>query len=166
MRFYCPRCWWDFNNDVPICPHCGIDIREFWKSKDYVEKLILSLGHPEKKTPIRSAWLLGQLKDTRAGQPLIDLVKKTEDVYIARAAVEALGKIDTPEARHFFGTLAHHQAKLVRDEARRILSGRNRTRPSSQEKKSSHERKDRVNPCFRDPGFPQQPHASGLCLPG
>jgi HEAT repeat protein len=100
-----------------------------------VEKLILSLGHPEKKTPVRSAWLLGQLKDTRAVQPLIDLVKKAADVYIARAAVEVLGGIDTPEAGQFLGTLAHHQAKMVRGEARRILSGRNRTRPSSQEKK-------------------------------
>jgi hypothetical protein len=134
MRSCCPRYWRDFNNDVPICPHCGIDIREFWKSEDYVEKLILSLGHPEKETPIRSAWLLGQLKDMRAVQPLIDLVKKTEDVYIARAAVEALGESDTPEARHFLGTLAHHQAKMLRDEARRILSGRNCARPSSQEK--------------------------------
>ena len=43
MRFYCPRCWWDFDRDVSHCPHCGLDIREFWKSKDYVEKLILAL---------------------------------------------------------------------------------------------------------------------------
>jgi HEAT repeat protein len=135
MRFYCPRCWRDFDRDVPQCPHCGLDIREFWKSKDYVEKLIIALEHPEKETPIRAAWLLGQLKDTRAVLPLIDLVKKTEDVYIARAAVNALGEIDTSEARQFLGTLAHHQAKMVRDEAKRILSWRNRARLSSGERK-------------------------------
>jgi HEAT repeat protein len=135
MRFYCPRCWRDFAKDVPICPHCGLDIREFWKSKDYVEKLIIALEHPEKETPIRAAWLLGRLKDTRAVPPLIDLVKKTENVYIARAAVKALGEINTPEAHEFLGTLAHHQAKMVRDEARRMLSGRNRARLSSGERK-------------------------------
>ncbi|MCX5887962.1 MAG: HEAT repeat domain-containing protein [Deltaproteobacteria bacterium] len=122
MRFYCPRCWRDFAKDVTICPHCGLDIREFWKSRDYVEKLIIALEHPEKETPIRAAWLLGQLKDSRAVLPLIELVKKTEDVYIARAAVQALGEIDTPEARQFLGTLVQHQAKMVRDEVDRILA--------------------------------------------
>ncbi len=135
MRFYCPRCWRDFDRDVPQCPHCGLDIEGFWKSKDYVGKLVLALQHPEKETPIRAAWLLGQLKDTRAVPPLIDLVNKTEDVYIARAAVKALGEIDTPEARQFLSTLAHHHAKMVRDEVQRILSERNRARLSSDERK-------------------------------
>ena len=100
-----------------------------------MEKLILALEHPEKETPIRAAWLLGQLKDMQAVPPLIDLVEKTEDVYIARAAVQALGEIGTPEARQFLGTLAKHHAKMVRDEVQRILSGRHRARLSSEEKK-------------------------------
>jgi HEAT repeat protein len=135
MRFYCPRCWQDFNKDLSCCPYCDLDIQEFWKSKNYVEKLIVALDHPEKETPIRAAWLLGQLKDSRAVQPLIGLAKTTDDVYIARAAVNALGKIDTPEARQFLGTLAHHPAKMVRDAVQQILSGRNSTRPSSEEGK-------------------------------
>jgi HEAT repeat protein len=114
---------------MPICPQCGLHIREFWESKDYVEKLIIALEHPEKETPIRAAWLLGQLKDPRAVPPLIDLVKKTDDVYIARAAVHALGEIDTPEARQFLPTLTNHPAKMVRDEVQQILSGRNHHRP-------------------------------------
>ncbi len=134
MRFYCPRCWQDFERDEPRCPNCDLDIKEFWKSRDYIEKLILALQHPEKETPIRAAWLLGQLKDKRAVPHLIKLVKKTEDVYIARAAVQALGEIGTLEARQFLETLADHQAKMVRDEVRRILSGRNRA-PLSSEKK-------------------------------
>lgn len=129
MRFYCPRCWRDFDKDVPQCPHCGLDIREFWKSRDYVEKLIIALEHPEKETPIRAAWLLGQLKDTRAVPPLIDLVQKTDDVYIARETVQTLGEIDTAEVRQFLASLANYPAKMVRDEAQRILSGRNRNRP-------------------------------------
>jgi len=130
MRFYCPRCWRDYDKDTPICPQCGLVIEDFCKSKDYVEKLIISLEHPEKETPIRAAWLLGQLKDTRAVLPLIELVKKTEDVYIARAAVQALGEIYTPEAYRFLGTLTQHHAKMVRDEVSRILSGRDRAHPS------------------------------------
>jgi len=125
MRFYCPRCWRDFAQDVPICPHCGLHIREFWDSKDYVEKLIIALAHREKQTPIRAAWLLGQLKDARAVPPLIDLIKRTDDVYIARAAVHALGEINTAEARQFLAALANHPAKMVRDEVKRIISEQN-----------------------------------------
>lgn len=135
MRFYCPRCWRDFAKDVTICPHCGLDIREFWQSRDYVEKLIVALEHPEKETPSRAAWLLGQLKDERAVPPLMELVQKTDDVYLARAAVQALGELDTPETRRFLGTLTQHRAKMVRDEVERILSGRDRARQSSEERK-------------------------------
>lgn len=39
-RFYCPGCWKDFERDFSPCPSCGLDIREFWSSKDHVEKLI------------------------------------------------------------------------------------------------------------------------------
>jgi HEAT repeat protein len=124
MRFYCPRCWQDFGQDVAKCPHCGLDIAEFWKSKDYVEKLIIGLDHPEKETSIRAAWLLGQLKDVRAVSPLINLVQKTEDVYLARAAVQALGEFNTPEVRQFLETLTQHRVKMVRDEVQRLLSGR------------------------------------------
>jgi len=99
MRFFCLRCWQDFHQDLPRCPHCGLDIRELWKSKDYVEKLIQALQHPEKETPIRAARLLGQLQDPRAVPPLIDLAKSTGDVYIAQAAVTALGEFDPPRAR-------------------------------------------------------------------
>ncbi len=134
MRFYCPRCWRDFAEDETICPHCGLDIQEYWKSKDYVEKLIISLRHPEKETPLRAAWLLGQLKDKRAVSPLIELIQETEDVYLAREAVKALGEINTPESCRFLETLTRHRAKMVRDEVQRILSGRKGTCLTSKEK--------------------------------
>jgi HEAT repeat protein len=124
VKFYCPGCWNDFDQDVSSCPFCGLDIHEFWTSKDYVEKLILALHHPESRTPIRAAWLLGRTKDPRAVDPLIDVIKTTDDIYIAKAAVSALGEIDTAEARRFLGTLTEHPAKTIRDEAGRILGGR------------------------------------------
>ncbi len=137
MRFYCPRCWRDFDKDERICPHCGLDIEGFWKFKDYVEKLIVALHHPEKETPIRAAWLLGELKDPRGAAPLIELVKETDDVYIAREAVRALGEIGTAEATTFLRTLERHHAKMVRDEARRILAGRQARQRSEKSEEQS-----------------------------
>ncbi len=121
-RFYCPRCCKDFGEDVARCPHCGFNIHELWNSKDYVEKLILALDHPEPSTAVNAAWVLGRLKDSEAVDALINLVKKTQDVYVARAAARALGEIGTEEALQFLATLVHHPAEIVRQEAMTILA--------------------------------------------
>jgi HEAT repeat protein len=132
MRYYCPRCWRDFSEDVTRCPQCSIDIAEFLKGKDYVEKLIIALGHPEPKTPIRAAWTLGKLGDERAVEPLIGLIEKTEDVYTACAAVTALARLGTARARRFLRGIAFsHPAAMVRDTATQglvNLAGRGKTR--------------------------------------
>jgi len=123
LTFFCPNCWADFTQDLDRCPCCGCDIRRSWDSKDYVDKLIAALLHPEQGTAIRAAWILGQRREARAVGPLIELLRRTVDVYIATAAVEALGEIGTPEALAFLDTLGDHPAQMVRAGARRIVEG-------------------------------------------
>ncbi len=120
VRFFCPGCWKDFARDHHHCPACGLDIHGFWESLDRVEKLALALHHPEPSTPIRAAWLLGKTKDPRAVQALIKLFQETTDVFIAIAAVQALGEIGTPEAATFLKSLATHPAATIRHAAERI----------------------------------------------
>ena len=115
VQFFCSGCWHDFPEDVSPCPHCGLDIRAAWDSKDYVEKLIVALQHPEPSTPIRAAWLLGELGNPRAVQPLIDLFNRTEDPYILRAAAKALGRFDNDKAREFVAAFANHPSRMIRD---------------------------------------------------
>ncbi|MGO9118558.1 MAG: hypothetical protein ACLQPD_13250 [Desulfomonilaceae bacterium] len=55
VRFLCPRCWSDFANDVVRRPKCGLDIPAFFQSKDYVDRLILALGHPARVVREESA---------------------------------------------------------------------------------------------------------------
>ena len=121
MRFYCPGCWKDFDKDYSVCPFCGLDIHKFWDSKDYVEKLIVSLHHPEPSTPVRAAWLLGKVKEPRAVQSLIDLVRTSSDIYIIRSAIDALGEINTPEAGTFIESLTRRPEKIIQKQATRIL---------------------------------------------
>ena len=116
-RYFCPNCWSDFAEDLATCPRCGVDIHGFWDSKDMVEKLILALDHPEPETPIRAAWILGERHETRAVGPMIALIGRTQDVYIARGAARALGEIGTAEAIRFLETLKAHPARMVREEA-------------------------------------------------
>jgi len=118
MRFYCPKCWWDFGEDFQRCPQCGLNIGEYSNAKDWVEKLIDALEHPEPETVIRVVGILGTLQNERAVAPLIRLVQKTKDVYIARAAIGALSRFDTPESRRFLkDAAATHPALMVRKAA-------------------------------------------------
>jgi len=121
VHFYCPQCWHDFPRDVPTCPICHLDIRAFWQSKDWVDKLVIALGHPEHSTALRAAWLLGKVKDSRSVRALGETAQATGDVYLAREAVRALAEIDGPEARKELRKLVRHRAKMVRDEAELAL---------------------------------------------
>jgi HEAT repeat protein len=98
-----------------------LEIHQFLSEKDYVEKLILGLDHPQQDTPIRAASILGGIGDVRAVQPLIVLIQRTKDAYIATAAVRALGQIGTAEAYGFLKTLANHEARMVEEAAADVL---------------------------------------------
>jgi HEAT repeat protein len=98
-----------------------VDIHAFWDSKNMVERLILALDHPEPETPIRAAWVLGERREAGAAAALAVLVRKTKDVYLATAAVEALGKIGTREALDFLNTLSSYPARMVREAAKDTL---------------------------------------------
>lgn len=115
MRYYCPGCWRDFGEDRATCPHCGLDIHAFWDSKDYVEKLILALNHPEPTTPVRAAELLGRLRASQAIEPLTRLVGESGDVFVVRAAIRALAAVGTADAREFLETLTSHPARWIRE---------------------------------------------------
>lgn len=119
MRFFCPQCWQDFPEDVRVCPRCGTEILAFWRGKTYAQRLIAALRHPEPETAERAAWILGELREETAVESLMALVEEGRDVYIARAAVEALGKIGTPRAGDFLITTAKtHPVAMVRDAAK------------------------------------------------
>ena len=58
--------------------------------KDYTEKLIAALDHPEPETPIRAAWVLGRMGDQRAVAGLVRLLETTQDVYLTYEARHTL----------------------------------------------------------------------------
>ena len=122
MRFFCPGCWKDFAEDLKHCPFCGLDIGGFYASRDYVEKLIVGLSHPHQTTQIRAAEILGRIGDERAVQPLIKLVGRADYVYIARAAIVALGMICHPAGQEFLASLLTHPVEAIREAAGAAVS--------------------------------------------
>ena len=121
MTYFCPNCWKDFREDKSVCPFCGFRVKEFWDSKDMVEKLIYALHHPDSQTCLRAVWLLGKLRDPRTVTPLISLFRETKDIYLATAVVTALGRIGCSEALDFLKNQVIHPVKMIRDKIKTIL---------------------------------------------
>ncbi|EFL52315.1 conserved hypothetical protein [Solidesulfovibrio fructosivorans JJ]] len=104
-QFYCPHCWYGLLDGIAIYPSCGREIKQCCEGKAFVEKLIAALRHPEFTTPILAALLWGKLKDQRTVASLASLAATSEDVFIAQAAVHALGEIKTPKAMAFLHSI-------------------------------------------------------------
>jgi HEAT repeat protein len=127
MRYFCPECWCDFPADHAACPRCGADIRA-WNMKGYLDKLIGALAHPDSETVMRAAWVMGERREGGAVQHLADQVRRTTNVYVARAAVRAIGAIGSDEALTALASFTNHPAEMVRAEVRRVVAGRGQPR--------------------------------------
>jgi HEAT repeat protein len=61
--------------------------------RDFVEKLIAALDHPEPETRARAALNLGLRGDARGVEPLMRVVCRSEDPSLVEVAIEALARI-------------------------------------------------------------------------
>jgi HEAT repeat protein len=104
-----------------VCPACGADAEQFSSRRSYVQKLIAALEHPEPQTPVRAAWLLGQVRAAEAVSALVGVVQESSDPYLVEAAVEALGQIGDPTCRAVLEQAAREGALRVRRAAERAL---------------------------------------------
>lgn len=54
IHFFCSGCWAETPTGGGTCPHCGADMEAVQQSRDFVEKLIAALDHPEPETRARA----------------------------------------------------------------------------------------------------------------
>jgi len=95
--YFCTNCWAEIEKSQAICLHCGA-IQERLGRETFVEKLIRALHHPEAETPIRAAFVLGQLRAQVAVPALSLVLHSSLDPYIAAACADALGRIGSATA--------------------------------------------------------------------
>ena len=120
ITFFCPKCWKEIKGGVTKCPYCDADITEYEK-KNFREKLLNALGHPERETVHRAVWILGRLRSVDAVKPLIGLFGKTDSSFLKAAILDALGEIETPEALDFIVHSLNSEVSMVKIHAREII---------------------------------------------
>lgn len=113
MVIYCPKCWAENQLGDATCRQCGAALQMSTK-EDYVNKLVAALQHPEPLTRKRAAWVLGELRERRALDPLIAAARATTDPDLLEGAVEALGKIRDAKAVDVLGSLLERSYLSVR----------------------------------------------------
>jgi len=116
MIFYCPNCWTRVKKDEKVCHECKANIKSL-DHRNYLEKLVSALNHPERTTRIRAAYILGELRDRRAIKPFADVVSKARgihDVFFVEMVAVALGKVNGEKALPILIRLMDHPSFLVR----------------------------------------------------
>jgi HEAT repeat protein len=121
LRYFCPNCWEELSGAAITCPACRVDLSQA-DSLPFSDKLRQALHHPEPKTAVRAAWILGERREHSAVPNLIATLESTRDLYLAEAAAEALGKIGDGRARPALEHALREGAVRVRRAARTALA--------------------------------------------
>jgi HEAT repeat protein len=122
VTYRCPTCWGEVSPRDRTCPYCGCDIDQQCEQSRYLDKLIRALRHPEPETPIRAAWILGKIGDREATSALIDAAEHSSDLFIRKAAIDALGELGDGRSVPAVRALCRDTSVLLREAATRALS--------------------------------------------
>ena len=130
---FCQACWAEIPNQSIICPNCGADQSQI-SAEPFVKKLIRALHHPEPETPIRAAYVLGQLKAVEAVPALLVVVAEQSDQFIVAACIDALAEIgDAQAASPLEQLLDGTPALIVREALKKALVKLRTQKPTMEE---------------------------------
>ncbi len=116
--WFCQWCWAEVAPQAKSCGQCGHSLEE---RLSYTEALESALRCPEGLTARRAAYLLGKRRDQHAVAALGRAVEEG-DPYLAAEAVEALGRIGSPDALALVDAATRHRWVTVRTAAEKILA--------------------------------------------
>ena len=125
ITYFCPFCWNEIKEEDKVCPYCHSELSGYY-NKNFEEKLINALNHPERETARRAAYVLGRLKSANAVKKLVELFGKTTDPYIRMEILEALYFIGTEESSAFVKKAARSDMSIIRRKAKELLEREHR----------------------------------------
>jgi hypothetical protein len=68
IHLFCPACWVEVSEEARVCPRCGADMEAVQQGRDFVDKLIAALDHPDPETRSRAALILGLSRGEASGR--------------------------------------------------------------------------------------------------
>ena len=136
MKFFCTRCWQEIGETIACCPHCGAN-QEQLGQESFVRKLIRALHHPEPETPVRAAYVLGELKAKEAVPELKQVIGNSKDSFLRAAAIRALGKIGGVTFSELTAALSNSEPSVFEQAALKevLVMMSSKSVPSTQDEK-------------------------------
>lgn len=116
---FCTQCWTEVDANIDRCPHCGAD--PGMDPRSYEEKLVAALGHPLPEARVRICWLIGENNIRTAVPRLMHLVEHDPDLFVRKAAVEALGALKDPRSENLLRAISRSTNRFLAGAARKSL---------------------------------------------
>ncbi|WP_396126646.1 HEAT repeat domain-containing protein [Acidicapsa ligni] len=119
MIVFCTECWHETDSSHRTCPRCGANLAI--NPHSYEEKLTSALDHPLAEARVRACWLIGLNNVQAAATKLMSVVESDTDLFVRRAAVQALGKIHARVAVPLLQSLIGLEDHWMEAEARKSI---------------------------------------------
>lgn len=123
MIAFCTHCWTEIDARDTSCFHCGANLNA--DKRSYEEKLVCALEHPLPAARVRVCWLIGENKVRMAVPDLMRMVTHDPDLYVQRAALEALGVLGDQRAVPLLIEVRDSKNRFLAGAARKSLKRAN-----------------------------------------
>jgi hypothetical protein len=121
MTTLCPACWRVVPNDARVCSHCGAGISQLHE-RDFRNKLLGALSHPDRDTVIRAAVALAARHDVAASQAIGTAMRTfPNEPHVLAGLLNALMFVADDEARRIALDALGHRSFIVRRAAAQAL---------------------------------------------
>jgi HEAT repeat protein len=116
MVVFCTRCWAEADDSAQSCPRCGAD--QTLDTRAYSDKIISALDHPLPHARARVCWLAGEKGVREAVPRLIEVAENDPDLYVRKAALEALGILHDERAAALLQSVSRSNNRFLAGVAR------------------------------------------------
>ena len=119
MIAFCTHCWAEIDAALGACPSCGENLNS--DARTYEQKLIAALEHPLPEARVRICWLIGENNIQVAVPDLMKVAESDPDLFVRRAALEALAVFRDPRAVPLLEGISRSDNRFLAAAARRSL---------------------------------------------
>jgi HEAT repeat protein len=119
MIALCTHCWAEIDDALNVCSSCGEDLNS--DPRTYEQKLVAALEHPLPGARVRICWLIGENKIQPAVPDLMKIAECDPDLFVRRAALEALAVLRDPRAVPLLEAISKSGNHFLAAVARRSL---------------------------------------------